>query len=284
MKKIVITQSITNTDSETFKKYLSDISNYPILNDKEELMYAERARNGDKKAMELLISCNLRFVVSVAKQYISKDSKLPDLVNEGNMGLIKAAEKFDFTKGFKFISFAVWWIRNYIIEYKNNQAKMIRLPLHKISDMTKIQKRYYKLEQEFNREPSVDELFISFNNEFTIEDIESCLRLIHSNEESLDEVRDDGTSLSDNLASYLPESDHLLIEADDKEWFDNLFSVLSDQEKYILTKLFGLDGGAQIPLESIGDEIGMTREGVRQIREKSLRKIRNNIKLKQHER
>jgi len=283
MKRLVITQSITSTDSETFKKYLYDISQYPILNDKEELMYAKRAKNGDKKAFDILVNCNLRFVVSVAKQYVSKDSKLPDLVNEGNLGLIEATKRFDHTKGFKLISFAVWWVRNYIIEYKNNQAKTVRLPIHKVSEMTKVQRRLNKLEQDFNREASIDELFVSFKGEFSIDELQNIIELIDSNEQSLDEVNSDGFSLSDTVISEFPASDHLLVKADDTKWFNSLLDVLTDQERYVMTKLYGLDDWVSFSLESIGDDIGMSREGVRQIREKSLKKIRNNLKLKNHE-
>lgn len=277
MRKVVITQSITVSETETFEKYLKEIRNYPILNETEELMYAARAKNGDKKALELLINCNLRFVISVAKLYVDKTAKLEDLVNEGNFGLIEAAKRFDPTRGFKFITFGVWWIRNAIIYYKNNQAGLIKLPLHKISEMTKVKRRILNLNQELNREPSVIEIFTSFKGDYTMEQLNEVTQLLDVNEVSLDNMVDDVTPLIDVLESDEKPTDHLLTDSEDKEFISSLINILDDREKYIITRLYGLDGWGPLPLDTLGEEVGISREGVRQIRNKSLKKIRNKV-------
>ena len=278
MKKITITQSITVAETETFKKYLKDISNFPILNDKEELMYANRAISGDTKALHLLINCNLRFVISVAKKYVDKDSKLEDLVNEGNLGLIEAAKRFDPTRGFKLISYAVWWIRDYIIFYKNNRAKSIRLPIYKISELNKVRYRIKNLTQELDREPTTIELFNSFKSGISLEKLDEITQLIKSDEQSLDEIiGDDSTTLLDIIPSDSESTDQKLIDDDEKQYVRNLVNILNDKEQYIMTRLYGLDGWSPLALEVLGEEVGISRESVRQIRNKSLDKMRKKF-------
>ena len=283
MRRLVITQSITNSDSETFRKYLRDVNVFPILNDKEELMYAKRSKDGDKKATEILINCNLRFVISVAKQYISKDSKLEDLVNEGNIGLIKAVELYEPTSGNRLLSYAVWWIRNQILEYKSNQSKLVRVPIHKLSDMTKINNMYFKLQNTLSREPSPSEIADKFKGLFSISEIKDCIKLVNGGSNSIDVETQSGEIYSDTLESNLPSADDLILSSDKDKIFNDMLSILTEKELYIITRLFGLDGWVSVPLEVLGDELGLSREGIRQIREKVLKKLRKKIKISDYE-
>ena len=273
MRQLKISTSIT-TRSETLDKYLQDISRQPMISVNEEVELAQRIRQGDRAALEKLTLANLRFVVSVAKQYQNQGLSLSDLINEGNIGLLKAAEKFDETRGFKFISYAVWWIRQSILQALAEQSRNIRLPLNQVGLLNKISKESALFEQRYERRPTSEEL--SDILDIPAEKIDEALS--HSGSPlSVDAPFEEGesNSLLDVLPSGdSPTTDRLLMNESLATEIDRALSTLSDREKEILQMLFGI-GCQEMTLEEIGDHFGLTRERVRQVKEKALRRLRS---------
>ena len=279
MRQLKITKSITNRESEALEKYLSEIGKEELLSADEEVELAQRIRKGDKKALERLTKANLRFVVSVAKQYQNQGLSLPDLINEGNVGLIKAAEKYDETRGFKFISYAVWWIRQSILQAIAEQSRIVRLPLNQLGSMSKINRMLSKFEQENERRPSVDE--ISEVIDIPEEKVDEAIN-VSGRQVSVDAPFVDGedNSLLDVLVnSDAPLADRqLLVESLQAEIKDAL-KTLTLRERNIITAFYGI-GQPEMTLEEIGSKFGLTRERVRQIKEKAIRRLRANTKNK----
>ena len=273
MRQLKISTSIT-TRSETLDKYLQDISRQPMISVNEEVELAQRIRQGDRVALEKLTCANLRFVVSVAKQYQNQGMSLSDLINEGNIGLLKAAEKFDETRGFKFISYAVWWIRQSILQALAEQSRNIRLPLNQVGLLNKISKESAQFEQRYERRPTSEEL--SDVLDIPAEKIDEALS--HSGSPlSVDAPFEEGesNSLLDVLPSGdTPTTDKALMNESLATEIDRALSTLTDREKEILQMLFGI-GCQEMTLEEIGDHFGLTRERVRQVKEKALRRLRS---------
>ena len=276
MRQLKITKSITNRSSEALDKYLLEIGKEELVSVEEEVELAQRIRQGDQRALEKLTKANLRFVVSVAKQYQNQGLSLQDLINEGNIGLIKAAQKFDETRGFKFISYAVWWIRQSILQALAEQSRIVRLPLNQVGSVNKINKVLSKFEQENERRPSVSELAEELNIE---EDKISEVMRVSGRQVSVDAPFQDGEEncLLDVLTNEdAPHTDSPMDKESLCSELDNILSaVLKDREKKVIVMSFGI-GCHEKSLEEIGDQLGLTRERVRQIKEKSLRKIKND--------
>lgn len=275
MRQLKISKSIT-TRNETLDKYLQEISREPMITVNEEVELAQRIRQGDRVALEKLTCANLRFVVSVAKQYQNQGMSLSDLINEGNIGLLKAAEKFDETRGFKFISYAVWWIRQSILQALAEQSRNIRLPLNQVGLLNKISKESAQFEQRYERRPTSEEL--SDILDIPAEKIDEALN--HSGSSlSIDAPFEEGesNSLLDVLPSGdTPTTDKSLMNESLATEIDRALSTLSDREKEILQMLFGI-GCQEMTLEEIGDHFGLTRERVRQVKEKALRRLRSTL-------
>ena len=274
MRQLKITKSITSRDSASLDKYLQEIGRESLLTVEEEVELSQKIRKGDRRALDKLVRANLRFVVSVAKQYQNQGLSLPDLINEGNVGLIKAAEKFDETRGFKFISYAVWWIRQTILQALAEQSRIVRLPLNQVSAVNKITKAITKFEQEFERKPSADEL-AELVNELP-EKINDSLRA-SGRHVSVDApfVEGEENSLLDVMTNPdSPMADHELVDESLSTEIERALSVLNDREKQIIERSFGINGQSEMTLEEIGETFGLTRERVRQIREKAIRKLR----------
>lgn len=273
MRQLKISKSIT-TRNETLDKYLQEISREPMITVNEEVELAQRIRQGDRVALEKLTRANLRFVVSVAKQYQNQGMSLTDLINEGNIGLLKAAEKFDETRGFKFISYAVWWIRQSILQALAEQSRNIRLPLNQVGLLNKISKESAQFEQRYERRPTSEEL--SDILDIPADKIDEALN--HSGSSlSIDAPFEEGesNSLLDVLpSSDTPTTDKSLMNESLATEIDRALSTLTDREKEILQMLFGI-GCQEMTLEEIGDYFGLTRERVRQVKEKALRRLRS---------
>ncbi len=279
MRQLKITQSITNRESASLDKYLQEIGREELVTVEEEVELAQRIRKGDRKALEKLTRANLRFVVSVAKQYQNHGLSLPDLINEGNLGLIKAAEKFDETRGFKFISYAVWWIRQSILQAIAEQSRIVRLPLNQVGSVNKIIKVQHHLEQVNERRPSVDE--IAAIVDLPEDKIEDALK-VNTRHVSVDAPFADGEENS--LLDVLPDDDSPM--ADDELVMESLRNeinrallTLSERERHIIEAFFGINQ-PEMTFEEIGDKFGLTRERVRQIKEKAIRRLRHNTKNK----
>ena len=279
MRQLKITKSITNRESESLDKYLQEIGREDLISTEEEVELAQRIRKGDKKALERLTKANLRFVVSVAKQYQNQGLSLSDLIDEGNLGLIKAAEKFDETRGFKFISYAVWWIRQSILQAIAEQSRIVRLPLNQVNSVNKINRLANKFEQENERRPSVDEL--SEHIDLPHEKIDEALS-INGRHVSVDAPFSEGdeSSLLDVLVNdNSPSADRLLLQESLKSETQEVLKTLSERERNIIEAFFGINQ-AEMTLEEIGEKYGLTRERVRQIKEKAIRRLRANTKNK----
>ena len=279
MRQLKITKSITNRESEALEKYLSEIGKEELLSADEEVELAQRIRKGDKKALERLTKANLRFVVSVAKQYQNQGLSLPDLINEGNVGLIKAAEKYDETRGFKFISYAVWWIRQSILQAIAEQSRIVRLPLNQLGSMSKINRMLSKFEQENERRPSVDE--ISAVIDIPEEKVDEAIN-VSGRQVSVDAPFVDGedNSLLDVLVNNdAPLADRQLLVESLQAEIKEALKLLTLRERNIITAFYGI-GQPEMTLEEIGSKYGLTRERVRQIKEKAIRRLRGNTKNK----
>ena len=274
MRQLKITKSITNRESASLDKYLQEIGKYELISVEEEVELAQRIRRGDKAAIEKLTRANLRFVVSVAKQYQNQGLSLPDLINEGNLGLIKAAEKFDETRGFKFISYAVWWIRQSIMQAINEQSRIVRLPLNQVSSLSKYKKAVSKFEQEHERKPTPEELAELL--ELSKEKVMDTMR-VSGRHVSVDApfVAGEDNSLLDVLEnSDSPVADNKLIGESLSKEIDRAFATLTERERVILRLAFGI-GLPEMSLEEIGEQFDLTRERVRQTKEKAIRRLRN---------
>ncbi len=281
MRQLKITKSITNRESQSLEKYLQEIGKVDLLTPEEEVDLAQRIRAGDQIALERLTKANLRFVVSVAKQYQNQGLTLSDLINEGNLGLIKAAQRFDETRGFKFISYAVWWIRQSILQALAEQSRIVRLPLNKVGSLNKINKAFSNLEQEFEREPSADELAEML--EITREEVETTLS-VAARHVSVDAPFQEGeeNSLLDVLENRsAPRTDLQLeyIESLRKE-IERSLSTLTDRQKDVIKYYFGIGVEHPMSLEDIGEKFGLTRERVRQIKDKAINKLRATSRSK----
>lgn len=280
MRQLKITKSITNRESASLDKYLQEIGREDLITVEEEVELAQRIRAGDRIALEKLTRANLRFVVSVAKQYQNQGLSLPDLINEGNLGLIKAAEKFDETRGFKFISYAVWWIRQSILQALAEQSRIVRLPLNQVGSLNKINKAFSKFEQENERRPSPEELAEKLD--IPVDKITDTMKVSgrHISVDAPFVEGEDNSLLDVMINDDSPNADRgLMNESLSKEIERVLAHTLSDRERDIVKKFFGI-GVAEMTLEEIGDEFGLTRERVRQIKEKAIRKLRPNAKSK----
>ena len=279
MRQLKITKSITNRESASLDKYLQEIGKEELITVEEEVELAQRIRKGDRTALEKLTRANLRFVVSVAKQYQNQGLSLPDLINEGNLGLIKAAEKFDETRGFKFISYAVWWIRQSILQALAEQSRIVRLPLNQVGSLNKINKAFSKFEQENERIPSTEELADVL--EITKEKIADTLR-VSGRHVSVDApfIEGEDNSLLDVLVnSDSPNADRGLINESLSREIERALATLTERERDIIKLFFGI-GVQEMTLEEIGEKFGLTRERVRQIKEKAIRRLRHTSKSK----
>ena len=277
MRQLKITNSITSRGSQSLEDYLNDISKQPLLTTEEEVKLAQRIRNDDREALERLVCANLRFVVSVAKQYQNQGLTLPDLINEGNIGLIKAAEKFDETRGFKFISYAVWWIRQSILQALAEQSRMVRLPLNQVSAVSRINKLIMKFEQEHERKPSAYELSELIDE--TPEKIRDSLRA-NGRPMSMDAPLgdgDDSTLLEVISDDNMPSTDGRMIDTSLATEIDRMLDTLDEREKTIVEMCFGINN-REMTLDEISEKFGLSRERVRQIREKALLKLRHSNK------
>ncbi len=279
MRQLKILKSITNRESASLDKYLQEIGHEELLTTDQEVELAQRIRKGDKRALERLTKANLRFVVSVAKQYQNQGLSLPDLINEGNVGLIKAAEKFDETRGFKFISYAVWWIRQSILQAIAEQSRLVRLPLNQVGSVNKITRELNKFEQEHERKPSVDE--IAERVDLPEDKIADAMKA-NSRHVSMDAPIADGedSSMIDFLAGDSSNTDKELAIESLKAEVSRILKLLTDKEQKVLRAFFGIDGSPEMTLDEIGEKYNLTRERVRQIKEKALRRLRHNTKNK----
>jgi len=274
MKALRLTNQITQRDSECVEKYLSEIGKTNMLTSEQEANLAKRIKNDDLEALEELVNSNLRFVVSVAKQYQNQGLPLSDLINEGNLGLIRAAKKFDETKGFKFISYAVWWIRQAIMQAIIEQSRIIRVPINKVGTFTKINRAFQTFEQEYQREPSIDELAEHVG--MSKEDVNDYFKN-NTPTLSTDARFTEGSSLADtlsNIEDMTPEQS-LIKKSAEAELFAML-EQLNEREIEIITSYFGLRGKEPMTLEEIGQKFGLTRERVRQIKERSMQKLKQH--------
>lgn len=279
MRQLKITKSITNRESASLDKYLQEIGREDLITVEEEVELAQRIRNGDRKALEKLTRANLRFVVSVAKQYQNQGLSLPDLINEGNLGLIKAAEKFDETRGFKFISYAVWWIRQSILQALAEQSRIVRLPLNQVGSLNKINKALSQFEQENERRPSAEE--VSEILELPADKISEAMK-ISGRHISVDApfVEGEDNSLLDVLVNDdSPIADKSLMSESLSKEIDRALATLTERESEIIKMFFGI-GYQEMTLEEIGGKFGLTRERVRQIKEKAIRRLKQNSRSK----
>ncbi len=280
MRQLKITKQVTNRETASLDKYLQEIGKVDLISADEEVALAQRIKQGDRAALEKLTKSNLRFVVSVSKQYQNQGLSLPDLINEGNLGLIKAAQRFDETRGFKFISYAVWWIRQSILQALAEQSRIVRLPLNKIGSINKINKAYAKLEQVYEREPNAEE--IAELLEITETEVKDSMRN-SGRHISMDAplVQDEDNNLYDVLKSdevITPETE-LLYDSLRKE-IDRAISTLTGREVDVIKLYFGLNGSHPMTLEEIGEKFQLTRERVRQIKEKAIRRLKQTSRCK----
>lgn len=279
MRQLKITKSITNRESASLDKYLQEIGHEELITVEEEVELAQRIKKGDRKALEKLTKANLRFVVSVAKQYQNQGLSLPDLINEGNVGLIKAAEKFDETRGFKFISYAVWWIRQSILQAIAEQSRIVRLPLNQVGSVNKINRMLSKFEQENERRPNIDE--IADRIDLPEDKIEEALKA-NGRHISVDAPFADGeeNGLLDILPNVdTPSADNDLVIESLREEIGRVLNLLHERERNVIEAFFGI-GMPEMTLEEIGDKYELTRERVRQIKEKAIRRLRHNTQNK----
>ncbi|MBP9151395.1 MAG: sigma-70 family RNA polymerase sigma factor [Flavobacteriales bacterium] len=280
MRQLKITKSITNRESASLDKYLQEIGKEDLITADMEVILAQRIKAGDQAALEKLTKANLRFVVSVAKQYQNQGLSLPDLINEGNLGLIKAAQRFDETRGFKFISYAVWWIRQSILQALAEQSRIVRLPLNQVGSLNKINKAFSALEQKFEREPSAEEL--SEVLEIPEEKIADTMR-VSGRHVSMDApfVQGEDNSLLDVLVNHdSPRADSALMNESLQKEIERSLSTLTERERDVVKLFFGIGMNHGLTLEEIGAKFDLTRERVRQIKEKAIRRLRHTSRSK----
>ncbi|MBA4303467.1 MAG: RNA polymerase subunit sigma [Sphingobacteriaceae bacterium] len=280
MRQLKISKQITNRESQSLDKYLQEIGKVDLITADEEVQLAKRIQAGDQRALEKLTKANLRFVVSVAKQYQNQGLTLGDLINEGNLGLIKAGQRFDETRGFKFISYAVWWIRQSILQALAEQSRIVRLPLNRVGSLNKISKAFSQLEQQFEREPTAEELAEVLD--MTINDVEDTMK-VSGRHVSMDAPFADGEENS--LLDVLTDEDQIrpdnsLMSESLRREVERALTTLTKREADVLRYYFGLGGIPPLTLEEIGDKFSLTRERVRQIKEKSIRRLRNTSRSK----
>jgi RNA polymerase primary sigma factor len=276
MRQLKISKSITNRETTSLDKYLQDIGKEELISAEEEVQLAQRIKQGDMVALEKLTKANLRFVVSVAKQYQNQGMSLPDLINEGNLGLIKAAQRFDETRGFKFISYAVWWIRQSILQSLAEQSRIVRLPLNQVGSLNKISKQASRLEQFYERTPSADEIASSLD--LSEDKVSDVLRL-SGKHVSVDApiTNDDETSMLDMMINNdTPHTDQKLMTESLKREIERSLAILSEKERDIINLYFGIGVNHSWTLEEIGIHFDLTRERVRQIKEKALKRLKHN--------
>jgi len=282
MRQLKITKSITNRESQSLEKYLQEIGKVELISPEEEVKLAMSIRKGDQRALDRLVKANLRFVVSVAKQYQNQGLTLPDLINEGNLGLIKAALRFDETRGFKFISYAVWWIRQSILQALAEQSRIVRLPLNKVGLSNRITKAYQQLEQEFEREPTAEE--IADMLEMSIEEIAATMN-VNVRHVSMDSPLADGeeSTLADIMINPNAEqTDERLAHHESlRQEIERSLKTLTDRQKSVVCYFFGIGVDHALSLEDIGVRFNLTRERVRQIKDKAITKLRNTSRCKQ---
>ena len=280
MRQLKITQKITNRESQSLDKYLNEIAKVPLITAEEEAMLARRIREGDEMALQKLVNANLRFVVSVAKQYQQNGMTLGDLINEGNLGLIKAASRFDETRGFKFISYAVWWIRQVILQALSEQSRIVRLPLNRVGSLNQVNRVFAELEQKFQREPTNEELAEVM--EISPEEVRKIFshkgRKV-SMDAPIGSDSDSGTLLDVMADESSDMPDAQLMDMSLKKEIKLSMSQLTERESQILSLYYGLSGGHAVSLHDIGEKFDLTRERVRQIKEKATRKLRKTSRL-----
>lgn len=280
MRQLKITKSITNRETASLDKYLQDIGKMDLVSADEEVILAQKIKMGDRKALEKLTQANLRFVVSVAKQYQNQGLSLPDLINEGNLGLIKAARRFDETRGFKFISYAVWWIRQSILQALAEQSRIVRLPLNQVGTLNKIKKEASRLEQLYERPPSLDELANAL--EMPKEKIAEVLN-ITTRYVSMDAplVQDEETNFIDVfIPDDAPTTDQSLMKESLSREIERALSALTDKERDVINLFYGIGGHHGLTLDEIAAKFDLTRERVRQIKEKAIRRLKNSSRSK----
>ena len=280
MRQLKITKSITNRESASLDKYLQEIGREELITADEEVVLAKKIRDGDQRALEKLTRSNLRFVVSVAKQYQNQGLSLPDLINEGNLGLIKAAKRFDETRGFKFISYAVWWIRQSILQALAEQSRIVRLPLNQVGSLNKINKAYSKLEQQFEREPSAEELAAILD--LPQDKIADTMK-VSGRHVSMDAPFANGeeSTLMDVLVNHdSPRADNALMNESLSKEIERALSTLTERERDVVKLFFGIGINHGLTLEEIGAKFDLTRERVRQIKEKAVRRLRHSSRSK----
>ncbi len=282
MRQLKIAKQVTNRETASLDKYLQEIGRVDLITADEEVELARKIRAGDRVALERLTKANLRFVVSVSKQYQNQGLALPDLINEGNLGLIKAAERFDETRGFKFISYAVWWIRQSILQALAEQARIVRLPLNKIGNINKINRAFSELEQKFERQPSAEELaeFLSCSTEEIKQSLAQNGRHV-SMDAPLVESDESSSNMYDVLmGDSLPSPENNLVLESLRCDIRRSLTTLTPRESEVISMFFGLEGKAPLSLEEIGDRFELTRERVRQIKEKAIRRLKHISKNK----
>jgi RNA polymerase primary sigma factor len=280
MRQLKIIKQVTNRETPSLDKYLHEIGKVDLISAEEEVELARRIRSGDHDALEKLIKANLRFVVSVSKQYQNQGLSLPDLINEGNLGLIKAAQRFDETRGFKFISYAVWWIRQSILQALAEQARIVRLPLNKIGSINKINKTFSELEQKHEREPS----FLEIAQALALmpEDVKDAIRSSgrHVSMDAPLSEGDEGNMYDVMLSKDAPSPDKGLLTESLRKEIERALSTLTNREASIIKLYFGLNGKHQHTLEEIGEQFSLTRERVRQIKEKAIKRLKHTTRSK----
>ncbi|MDB2363616.1 RNA polymerase sigma factor RpoD/SigA [Flavobacteriales bacterium] len=280
MRQLKITKSITNRESASLDKYLQEIGKEDLITAEEEVELAQKIKTGDQRALEKLVKANLRFVVSVSKQYQNQGLTLPDLINEGNLGLIKAAQRFDETRGFKFISYAVWWIRQSILQALAEQSRIVRLPLNQVGSLNKINKAFSKLEQTYEREPSAEELAEALD--LPENKVADTIK-VSGRHVSMDApfVQGEDNSLLDVLVNGdSPGADSQLLSESLQREIERSLSTLTERERDVVRLFFGIGMNHGLTLEEIGDKFDLTRERVRQIKEKAIRRLRHTSRSK----
>ncbi len=277
MRQLKISKQVTNRETASLDKYLQEIGRVDLITAQEEVDLAQKIRKGDQSALTKMVNANLRFVVSVSKQYQNQGLSLPDLINEGNLGLIKAAQRFDETRGFKFISYAVWWIRQSILQALAEQSRIVRLPLNKIGSINKINKTFARLEQEFEREPSADEIGVALD--LSPEDVKEAMR--HTGRHvSMDAPLASSDENTSNMYDVMqsddaPSPENSLLSESLRKEIERALSTLTTREADVVRLYFGLNGAHALTLEEIGERFDLTRERVRQIKEKAIRRLKH---------